>query len=75
MEAVGRGGSVAEATNGSRNLNIKGLSAMDLRANKANGEPWEPSKLSDRQKARKEIMDKKQTWLIGSPRAPRSVSL
>ena len=74
VEACGRGGIVAEANHRSRNLNIEGLSAMDLRTNNANVEPLGFCTFSDRQQARKETKDKKPTRLIGSPPMRRVLS-
>ena len=63
----GRGSIVGAANSTRRNLNIKGLSALDIRTFKENGQPWDFSKASDRQEARTKLRVEKPKWLIGSP--------
>ena len=67
MEAYGQGSIVKGANINCRDLNLEGLSAMDLRTNKPNGEPWDFTKLADRKLARQELQEKKPDWLVGSP--------
>ena len=50
-----------------RNLNIKGLGALDLRTLKPNQQPWDFTKRSDRQEARDLINRLQPQWIIGSP--------
>ena len=50
-----------------RNLNVRGLGSLDLRTLKANGEPWDFSKRSDRREARELISRTNPDWIIGSP--------
>ena len=67
MEVFGRGSITGAANGRRRNLNIQGLDALDLRTQKANGEPWDFDKAADRQEAREDVLNKKPSWLIGSP--------
>ena len=67
MEIYGRG-RILEAAHGCRrNLNIRGLDALDLRTCKANGDAWNFDLASDRQEAIDLINTLKPTWIIGSP--------
>ena len=50
-----------------RNLNIEGLGALDLRTVKADGNPWNFNKKSDRKMARDLVSQQQPEWIIGSP--------
>ena len=50
-----------------RNFNVVGLDALDLRTVKANGEPWDFKKRSDRHEARRLVRERKPTWVVGAP--------
>ena len=50
-----------------RNLNIKGLDAMDLRTTKPNGDPWNFCKREDRRLAREMIDDQNPDWILDAP--------
>ena len=50
-----------------RNLNIKGLDAMDLRTTKPNGDPWNFCKREDRRLARDMIEKQNPDWILGAP--------
>jgi hypothetical protein len=50
-----------------RNLNIRGLGALDLRTLKPNQTPWDFSKRADRKEARDLISAQDPDWIIGSP--------
>ena len=66
-EVYGRG-SLMEAAHGCRrNLNLRGLDALDLRTAKADGTPWDFNKAEDRKLARYMIETRCPTWIIGSP--------
>ena len=61
-------GNIMKASHGCRrNLNVNGLNALDLRTAKPDGDPWDFSKLIDRELARFMIDEQKPTWVIGSP--------
>ena len=62
VELYGRG-AILEASHGCRrNVNIDGLSALDLRTHKSDGTPWDFNKASDRQRARQLIIDLEPEW-------------
>ena len=67
MELYGVG-NLIEASNGCRrNLNLTGLDALDLRTHKADGTPWDFNSAADKRLAKKMVLEKEPTWLIGSP--------
>ena len=67
MEVYGRGAINETANKARRDLDLKGIGALDLRTTKASGVPWNFNLRSDRREAR-ELIDKLQPdWLIGSP--------
>ena len=55
VEVYGGGSFCKEAEQSRRNLNLKGLSAMDLRTLKPDGTPWNFCRRADRQEARRYI--------------------
>ena len=67
MEVFGGGAICKEANGPRRNLNVKGLSSMDLRTCKPDGNPWNFDLREDRRLAREMIDKEEPTWLIGSP--------
>jgi len=67
FEVFGRGSIVEEALKNRRNLNIKGLHAMDLRTVRNDGTAWDFSKKAHRHDARRLQIQLKPDWLIGSP--------
>ena len=67
MEVYGRGAINETANKARRNLDLKGLGALDLRTTKASGEPWNFNLRSDRREARELIDQRQPDWLIGSP--------
>ena len=67
MEVFGGGAICREANRSRRNLNLKGLQAMDLRTTKPNGEVWNFDLRADRRLAREMIDQEEPTWIIGSP--------
>ena len=67
MEVYGRGNIVKTANQSMRSLNVHGLSALDLRTHKENGETWDFTKASDRAEARDKLIKDKPEWLIGAP--------
>ena len=67
VEVCGEGNMMRIAGDRMRNLNITGLSALDLRTQKPNGDPWDVSKRSDRRQAYRLIRDLRPDWVIGSP--------
>ena len=50
-----------------RNLNIKGLDAMDLRTTKPNGKPWKLGKREYGRFAREMIEKQDPDWILGAP--------
>ena len=48
IEAYGRGPIMTEAKLNRRNLNVRGLHALDLRTTKEDGTPWDFKQRSDR---------------------------
>ena len=50
-----------------RNLNVKGLDALDLRTTKPDGTAWDFRRSKDRQEARELIYRQRPQWLIGAP--------
>ena len=67
VEVYGRGSIVDMAQGPRRDLNISGLNALDIRTRKPNGQKWDFNKASDRQEARRLVIELEPTWLIGSP--------
>ena len=67
MEVFGGGAICQEANVSRRNLNLKGLAAMDLRTTKPDGMPWNFDLRSDRKLARDMINQEEPTWVVGSP--------
>ena len=67
VEAFGRGSIIKEAAARRRNLNLKGLHAMDLRTFRSDGTPWDFSKKEHRHDARRMLASEKPDWVIGSP--------
>ena len=67
MEIYG-GGAIKDCANKTRrDLNVKGLNALDLRTMKPDGQPWNFSQKADRQMARALIDKDNPDWIIGSP--------
>ena len=67
MEIYGRG-KIMEAAHGCRrNLNIRGLDALDLRTCMDDGTPWDFNNPEHRRRARHLVETLRPTWLIGSP--------
>ena len=58
---------MADANGPRRALNVHGTDALDLRAFKNNGDPWDFNLRRDREEALQLIDDEKPTWVIGSP--------
>ena len=56
-----------EANGARRNLNIKGLGALDLRTTKPDGEGWNFARHKDRHEALQLIKRSKPDFIIGSP--------
>mgnify|MGYP003333620156 FL=1 len=50
-----------------RNLNVRGLGALDIRTLKPNGQPLDFTKRSDRQEVKDLINRTNPDWVIGSP--------
>ena len=67
IEMYGAGHMVEMAHGPARNLNLKGLGALDLRTCKPNGQPWDFTRRSDRMLAYRLVLRLKPRWLIGSP--------
>ena len=67
LEVYGEGSFCKEAETSRRNLNLKGLGALDLRTLKPDGTPWNFCRKKDRIEARHLIKRKKPEWVIGSP--------
>ena len=65
-EVYGRGAIVQEAIKSRRDLNLKGLHAMDLRTKIADGTFWAFSKPQHRQDALRMQKEEKPRWKIGS---------
>merc|ERR1712127_143156 len=66
VEACGK--SITDHTNQARrNLNIKGLSSLDFRTLKANGQPWDFRQRSERHSALQLIEDLDPDWVLGAP--------
>ena len=69
VELFGRG-SIVELANGPRrNLNVRGLAALDLRTTKPDGSVWDFTNPRDRKLAVQLVREREPTWIIGSPRA------
>ena len=67
MELYGTG-RILEASNGFlRNLNIKGLRALDLRTHKDDCTPWDFNNSVDRKLALHLVESLQPAWIIGSP--------
>lgn len=68
IELFGQGRIVQAAAHGCRRAwNCEGLAALDLRALKPSGEPWDFSKQEDRDLAERMVDEKEPDWRIGSP--------
>ena len=67
FEVYGRGSLSQQAQQQRRNLNVKGLAAMDLRTSKPDGKPWDFTLKSDQQLALDMQKSLKPDWLVGSP--------
>ena len=70
-EVYGRGGIVNAANPTCRNLSMQGLSALDLRAFKGNGEPWDFTRAKDRAWAPRLLREHTPKWVIASPPCTR----
>ena len=66
-EVYGRGSIVECANKARRDLNLKGLHAMDLRTVRPDGQPWDFSRKSDRKLAMAMLSRDSPDWIIGSP--------
>ena len=66
MEVYGQGRMIKMA-NDCRNLNLRGLNAMDLRTCKPDGQPWDFRNPDDRSLAERLVLETEPTWLIGWP--------
>ena len=75
IEAYGR--TITDYTNQARrNLNVKGLSSLDFRTPKANGNPWDCRQRSDRHEALKLIDDLDPDWVfLHAPPSPFGTTL
>ena len=58
---------MADANLHRRNLNVRGLAALDLRTVKENGNPWDFSLKKDRTEAVRLIDELDPTWIVGLP--------
>ena len=67
VEMYGAGNIVDMSWGRARNLNINGMAALDLRTRKPNGEPLDFTKRSDRLQAYRLVVERKPTWVLGSP--------
>ena len=67
MEIYGRGGIMNEANGHRRNLNVKGLGALDIRTLKPHGDYWDFTKRADRREARDLVNQLDPDLIIGSP--------
>lgn len=67
MELYGRGKLLDASQGCSRNLNLRGLGALDLRTCKSDGFHWDINLASGRQEAIELIRTQRPTWVIGSP--------
>ena len=67
LELYGRGSICREANEGRRDLNVRGLGALDLRTTKPDGSSWDFTKRSDRREARDMIRRLEPDFIIGSP--------
>ena len=67
LEVYGRGSINDQANLSRRDLNIKGVGALDLRTCKPDGTPWDFSKRVDRQQARDLVAAEDPDWIVGSP--------
>ena len=66
-EAYGTGNMVHAASHNMRNLNIKGLAALDIRTVRPDGKPWDFTKRSHRRLAYRTVRDNNPDWLVGCP--------
>ena len=64
FEVYGHGSLVRAAHGVRRNLNIKGLCAMDLRTEKPGGGHWDFSLAADRRLAKEMLERDKPTWVV-----------
>ena len=67
VEAYGVGNIMKLASSNVRNLNVQGLSALDLRTYKPDGQAWNCNKRSDRKLAYRLIKEMRPDWVFGSP--------
>ena len=67
MELYGRGAIVREANGSRRDLNVKGLGALDIRTTKPDGSSWDFTRRADRQEAMALIDELNPDFIIGSP--------
>ena len=67
VELYGTGNIMRLSHGRMRNLNVRGLSAFDLRTCKPDGTPWNFARRSDRTQAYRYIKEHRPTWIIGSP--------
>ena len=67
IEVFGSGNICRRANEVRRNLNLKGLAAMDLRTLREDGTQWDFCKKSHRREAREMVDRDEPTWVIGSP--------
>ena len=58
---------MADAKLRRRNLNARGLAALNLRTLKEDGTPWDFLLKKDRREVNRPIDDLDPTWLVGSP--------
>lgn len=67
IELYCRGSIVNGATSAHRNLNIRGMDALDLKTLKPGGQPWDFTKPADRRLALWRVQVRKPTSVIGAP--------
>ena len=67
LELYGRGAICREANASRKDLNVRGLGALDLRTTKPDGSAWDFTKKSDRREARDLVRRVEPDFIIGSP--------
>lgn len=67
MELCGRGAILAASRCRRRNVNIQGLSALELRTNKPDSTPWDFNTSAERRLAKAMVVEQEPAWLAGSP--------
>ena len=67
LEQYGRGGISRASSGARRNLNVKGLGALDLRTEKPDNTGWDFSRRDDRLQAREMVNRLKPDFMIGGP--------